>query len=110
MFLFLQDITDLVVMIAVTIEYLAMCFLIGFIASIKHRSGLGWFFVSLFFTPILGVLCLIAVGDGEKGQIEAMIETLEQEPNKQEIIKALRELRQEKVKQELGETIRKRSS
>ena len=43
--------------------------------------------------------------NGETVQIEAMIETLEREPNKREIIEALRGLRQDKVKQALGGTL-----
>ena len=38
------------------------CFAVAVIANKCDRNGAAWFLVSLFFTPIMAVLMLIAVG------------------------------------------------
>lgn len=49
--------------------WLFFAVLIGVNASGKGRSGFGWFCLSCLISPLLSVLCLLAVGtlkDGEK--------------------------------------------
>mgnify|MGYP007100063950 CR=1 FL=1 len=43
------------------IVWIPLCFLVAWIASQKGRSGVGWFFLSLFLSPVIGLLALIAV-------------------------------------------------
>ncbi len=38
---------------------------VGVIAESKGRFGIGWFCASILFTPIIALLCLIALGDKE---------------------------------------------
>lgn len=37
--------------------------LVGFVASAKGRSAVGWFFISLMFSPLIALLALCAVPD-----------------------------------------------
>ena len=48
--------------------WLALAGLVGFVASERNRSPLGWGLVSLLFSPIIGFLGLIAAGDAETKQ------------------------------------------
>jgi ABC-type transport system involved in cytochrome c biogenesis permease subunit len=40
--------------------WIVFSFIVGYFASTKSRSGFGWFFFSLFLSPILGLI-LVAV-------------------------------------------------
>jgi len=44
----------------------ALCVLIGFWASSKGRSSLGWFLLSLITTPLLGSIALLIAGEKRK--------------------------------------------
>lgn len=48
-------------MIEVLILWIPLCALVGWAASQKNRSGIGFFFLSFFLTPLIGLLVLIAV-------------------------------------------------
>ena len=40
--------------------WVAMCIAVAFVASLRKRRFSVWFAVSLFFSPLMGVLLLIA--------------------------------------------------
>jgi hypothetical protein len=42
---------------------LVLCVVIGMWAGSKGRSSLGWFFISLITTPLIGAVALLIVGD-----------------------------------------------
>lgn len=48
-------------MIIVLLLWLPLCALVGWAASQKGRSGAGFFFLSFFLSPLIGLLVLIAV-------------------------------------------------
>jgi len=41
--------------------YLGPCFLVGYVAQEKHRSGPSWFGFSLLYSPLIAILFLIAL-------------------------------------------------
>ncbi|MCS3651081.1 hypothetical protein GGQ08_003066 [Salinibacter ruber] len=43
--------------------WLALAGLVGYVASERNRNPLGWAFISILFSPIIGFLALIAAGD-----------------------------------------------
>lgn len=43
---------------------------VGWVAGEKGRSVVGWFFASVFLTPIVALLGLIAVGDKKANRSE----------------------------------------
>ncbi len=49
----------------VILLWLLFAVVVGFIASSMNRSGASWFFVSLIFSPIIGMVCLLFAGKVE---------------------------------------------
>ena len=43
--------------------WLAVSILIGTLASGKGRSAVGWFFLSIFLSPIVGGIALLIAGE-----------------------------------------------
>lgn len=43
-------------------SYLLVSIIMGLIASSMNRSGIGWFLISLFLTPILAGIILLIIG------------------------------------------------
>jgi hypothetical protein len=43
-----------------------LCVIVGIIADGKGRSGFGFFMLSFFLTPIVGMIALLVVGKKEK--------------------------------------------
>ena len=51
----------------IIIAWVALCFVAGAIASIKGRSSVGFFFLSLVLSPLIGIIAaLIAKPNEEK--------------------------------------------
>lgn len=50
-----------------------LCALVAWLASQKGRSGLGWFFLSFFLSPLIGLLGVIAVPDRSAPRTEAPV-------------------------------------
>lgn len=50
--------------------WLALAGLVGYVASERNRSAGGWALISLVFTPLIGLLALIAAGEAEPNQKE----------------------------------------
>lgn len=47
----------------IVLLWVAFCILIGFLASGKSRSFIGWFLLSLVISPIIGLIALLVVGE-----------------------------------------------
>lgn len=45
--------------------YLLLSFGVGILAIIKHRSFIGWFFLSLLITPLVAGVILLVLGDND---------------------------------------------
>jgi hypothetical protein len=45
---------------------LVLCVVIGLWAGSKGRNSLGWFFVALLTTPLIGGIALLIAGDKQK--------------------------------------------
>jgi hypothetical protein len=43
--------------------WLALAGLVGYVASERNRSAGGWALISILFSPLIGLLALIAAGD-----------------------------------------------
>ncbi len=52
-----------------TVFYLILCVLTGVYASTLNRNGFGWFFGSLFVSPIMVSLILMILGDPNKDKV-----------------------------------------
>ena len=48
-------------MIEILLLWLPLCFVAAWVASQKGRSGVGIFFLSLFLSPVIGLLVVIAL-------------------------------------------------
>ena len=48
-------------MIEVLIVWIPLCALVGWVGSQKGRSGIGFFFLSFFLSPLIGILVAIAL-------------------------------------------------
>lgn len=46
----------------VLLWYISLCVLVGCVACELRRSFWGWWILSLVFSPLIGLLCLIALG------------------------------------------------
>jgi len=44
------------------IFWILLSILVGVFASSKKRSGVGWFFISLFISPLIGFIILLVIG------------------------------------------------
>ena len=58
----MNDEAAIVFLVLGVVVFLAMNIAVGTIASVKGRSVGGWFLASLFFTPVIALLMLIALG------------------------------------------------
>lgn len=63
-----------------TILWLALCVLVGLLAKGKNRSWLGWFSISFFFSPLIGLIALLVAGKGKKIQPSSEKPRWENEP------------------------------
>jgi len=45
--------------------WLALAGLVGYVANERNRNPAGWAFISVLFSPLIGLLALIAAGDAE---------------------------------------------
>jgi hypothetical protein len=61
------------------IGWIAFSVLAGWIASTKHRSGVGFFFLSLFLSPLIGVIAALAVGHNTVNEEQLALERGERE-------------------------------
>lgn len=43
--------------------YLLPVLLVGYVASEKGRSAVGWGLLAFFFTPVIGIVVLLIAGD-----------------------------------------------
>lgn len=50
------------------IIWIALSFLAGYIAEQKGRSGVGFFFLSLILSPLVGIIAALVVKPGEKAE------------------------------------------
>jgi len=55
------------------IAWVALCFVAGAIASIKGRSSVGFFFLSLFLSPLVGIITALIAKPDEKQVEESKI-------------------------------------
>ncbi len=51
---------------AVALGWFVLAIFVGAIATNRRRSGFAWFMVSLIFSPLIGLLALLAAGKGGK--------------------------------------------
>ena len=42
-----------------------LCIAVGYVAHTKHRSAIGWFLFSVIFSPVLGILFVMAMPIGD---------------------------------------------
>ena len=54
--------------------YIAFCLIPASMAKKRGRSGFGWFFCSLFLTPIVGIFIVACLGDTEEKRRERIYE------------------------------------
>ncbi|MCS3829513.1 putative paraquat-inducible protein A [Salinibacter ruber] len=45
--------------------WLALAGLVGYVANERNRNPAGWAFISILFSPLIGLLALIAAGDSK---------------------------------------------
>jgi len=43
--------------------WFVLCIVVGLIASNKNRSGFGFFLLSLFLSPLIGLIAVLAMGE-----------------------------------------------
>jgi len=55
------------------IVWLALAVVVGFVATSKGRSGLGLFFLSVIFSPLIGLLVVIALPQKQRGGGDAVM-------------------------------------
>ena len=48
-------------MIEAAVFWLIFCVVVGVIASARNRSGIGWFFVSVLISPVLGLILVMCL-------------------------------------------------
>ncbi len=56
-------------------SWFLLAILVGALASSKGRSGVGYFFLSLFFSPLLGLLIVLVAGDNKEEIEKAKVES-----------------------------------
>jgi len=52
--------------VGIAVCWIALCFLAGWIAAQKGRSGAGFFFLSLFLSPLIGILAAFGARSVER--------------------------------------------
>ncbi len=64
----------LLIILALTIAFLLICYLITTMANKQGRNVFVWLLLSLFVSPILVILCLALLGDTEERRREKVLE------------------------------------
>lgn len=74
----------------IAITWIALCFVAGAIASNKGRSAVGFFFLSFFLSPLIGILAaLVAKSDPKKLEAQRVADgTMKRCPFCAELVKA----------------------
>lgn len=54
--------------------YISLCFIAGYIASQKGRSGVGFFFLSVFLSPLVGILAAFGAAKGTDHDTQVRID------------------------------------
>jgi len=56
------------------IIWISLCFVIGSGAKNRGRSSVGFFFLSFFLSPLLGIIILFVLGETKEAKNERIIE------------------------------------
>jgi len=57
----------------ILILWAVLCMVPAIMAEKRGRNKLGWFLVSFFFNPILGIFCLFCLGETEEKREERIL-------------------------------------
>jgi hypothetical protein len=60
---------------------------VGVVATVRNRSGFGWFLLACVISPLLAVLLLVALGRGDNGQQAPDPRTLRNCPECRELVR-----------------------
>jgi len=71
---FMENIGGWIVIIIIVFIWLLPCFFVGHLAKKRGRSDWFWYIFSFIFTPILGVILVLLLGDTEKKRRQKILE------------------------------------